>query len=83
MNAEIKSLNRFEEAGFDAGQSKAMVVGIDGLLVKSFALFNHRIDAVEKGLQSNHTQVNVLIGLVFALAGLMVAVLVAMLFGVR
>ena len=47
MNAEIKSLNRFEEAGFDAGQSKAMVVGIDDLLVKSVALFNHRFEAID------------------------------------
>ena len=52
MNAEIKSLNRFEEAGFDAGQSKAVVVGIDDLLVKSMAAFNHRLDAIEHSI--NH-----------------------------
>ena len=51
MNAEIKSLNRFEQAGFDAGQSKAVVVGIDDLLVKSMAVFNHRIDVLEKSMR--------------------------------
>ena len=83
MNTEIKTLNRFEETSLDAEQPKAMVVGVDELLVKSFALFNHRIDAVEKGLRSNHNQVNVLIGLVFALAGLMIAILVTVLSGAR
>ena len=52
MNAEIKSLNRFEEAGFDASQSKAVVVGIDDLLVKSMAVFNYRLDAIEHSI--NH-----------------------------
>ena len=47
MNAEIKTLNRFEEAGLDPGQSKAMVVGIDDLLVKSMAFINHRFDAID------------------------------------
>ena len=51
MNAEIKSLNRFEQAGFNAGQSKAVVVGIDDLLVKSMAVFNHRIDVLEKSMR--------------------------------
>ena len=54
MNAEIKSLNRFEEAGFDAGQSKAMVVGIDDLLVKSVALFNHRFEAIDHRFETIH-----------------------------
>ena len=47
MNAEIKTLNRFEEAGLNSGQSKAMVVGIDDLLVKSMAFINHRFDAID------------------------------------
>ena len=47
MNAEIKILNRFEQADFDAGQSKAAVVGIESLLVKSMAAFNHRMDAID------------------------------------
>ena len=47
MNAEIKTLNRFEEAGLDPGQSEAMVVGIDDLLVKSMAYINHRFDAID------------------------------------
>ena len=51
MDAEIKSLNRFEQAGFDAGQSKAVMVGIDDLLVKSMAVFNHRIDVLEKSMR--------------------------------
>ena len=53
MNTEIKTLGRFEEAGFNVGQSKAMVVGIDDLLVKSTANFNQRMDALEKLLISN------------------------------
>ena len=99
MNAEINVLNRFEKAGFDGGQSKAMVVGIDDLLVKSMAAFreyfdhrfnalehrfsaiDHRFNVLESSVRSNHTQINVLIGIQFALAGLLVAVLVAMLFG--
>ena len=51
MNEEIRTLNRFEKAGFDGGQSKAMVVGIDDLLVKSMAAFreyfDHRFNALE------------------------------------
>ena len=47
MNAEIKTLNRFEEAGLNPGQSKAMAVGIDDLLVKSMAFINHRFDAID------------------------------------
>ena len=51
MNEEIKVLNHFEEAGFDGEQSKAMVVGIDDLLVKSMAAFreyfDHRFNALE------------------------------------
>ena len=106
MSEEIKVLNRFEKAGFDGGQSKAMVVGIDDLLVKSMAAFreyfdhrfnalehrfsaidqrfsaiDHRFNVLESSVRSNHTQINVLIGIQFALAGLLVAVLVAMLFG--
>ena len=83
MNAEIETVNRFEEAGFDGKQSKSMVVGIDDLLVKSMAAFNHRFNALENSVRSNHTQINVLIGIQFALAGLLVAVLAAMLFGGR
>ena len=108
MNEEIRTLNHFEEAGFSGGQSKAMVVGIDDLLVKSMAAFHeyfdhrfnalehrfsaidhrfsaidHRFNVLESSVRSNHTQINVLIGIQFALAGLLVAVLVAMLFGGR
>ena len=85
MNTEIKAVNRFEEAGFDGKQSKSMVVGIDDLLVKSMATFReyfeHRFNALENSVRSHHTQINVLIGILFALAGLLVAVLAAMLFG--
>ena len=87
MNEEIKALNHFEEAGFNSGQPKTMAVGIDGLLVKSMAAFreyfDHRFDALENSLRSNHTRINVLIGIQFALAGLLVAVLAAMLLGGR
>ena len=55
MNTEIKTLNRFEEAGLNPGQSKAMVVGIDDLLVKSMALFNHRFEAIDHRFETiNH-----------------------------
>ena len=85
MNTRVKTVNRFEEAGFDGEQSKSMAVGIDDLLVKSMATFReyfeHRFNALENSVRSNHTQINVLIGILFALAGLLVAVLAAMLFG--
>ena len=94
MNTEIKTVNRFEKAGFNGEQSKSMVVGIDDLLVKSMAAFreyfdhrfetiDHRINALESSVRSSHTQINVLIGIQFALAGLLVATLVAVLFGSR
>ena len=83
MNTEIKTVNRFEKAGFNGEQSKSMVVGIDDLLVKSMAAFNHRFNALESSVHSSRTQINVLIGIQFALAGLLVAVLAAMLFGNR
>ena len=60
-----------------------MAAGIDGPLVKSMAAFGRRCDALASLLRSNHTQINVLIGIQFALAGLLVAVLAAMLFGGR
>ena len=51
MNEEIKVLNRFGQADSDDGQSKAMEVGIDDLLVKSMATFreyfDHRLNALE------------------------------------
>ena len=51
MNEEIKVLNRFGQADSDDGQSKAMEVGIDDLLVKSMAAFreyfDHRFNALE------------------------------------
>ena len=51
MNEKTRTLNHFEEAGFNGGQSKAMVVGIDDLLVKSMATFreyfDHRFNALE------------------------------------
>ena len=76
MNAEIKSLNRFEEAGFDAGQSKAMVVGIDSLLVKSFALFNHRIDAVESAMRFQMIGlIGIIVAILIGFAGLFYAIL--------
>ena len=94
MNEEIKVLNRFESAGFDGEQSQSMVSGIDDLLVKSMATFrehfdhrfsaiDHRLNTLESSVRANHTQINVLIGIQFALAGLLAAVLAAMLFGGR
>lgn len=69
MNAEIKSLNRFEQAGFDAGQSKAMVVGIDDLLVKSMAAFRSEIKALK------YAQTGTLLAILIGFAGLIVAIL--------
>ena len=72
MNAEIKTLNRFEEAGFDAGQSKAVVVGIDDLLVKSMAAFNHRFSALENSMRFQMIgMVGVIVAILLGFAGLM------------
>ena len=60
MKAEIQSLNRFEEAGFNPGQSKAVVVGIESLLVKSMAAFNHRMDAIDHRFGSIDHRIDVL-----------------------
>ena len=71
MNAEIKFLNRFEQADLDAGQSKAAVVGIEDLLVKSMAVFNHRMDAIDRRFNaledSMRFQMMGLIGIVVAI----------------
>ena len=84
MNTEIKALNRFEEAGFNSGQSKATVAGIDDLLVKSMAAFrehfDHRFSALENSLRSlQNFQTISLIGIVAAMllgfAGLILAIL--------
>ena len=84
MNTEIKALNRFEEAGFSSGQSKATVAGIDDLLVKSMAAFrehfDHRFSALESSLRSlQNFQTISLIGIVAAMlvgfAGLILAIL--------
>ena len=47
MNTEIRTLNRFEDAVLSREQSKAMAVGVEDLLVQSFALFNNRMDAID------------------------------------
>ena len=80
MNTEIKTLDRFEEAGFNVGQSKAMVVGIDDLLVKSTANFNQRMDALEKLLISNRRDqaiglISVVVAILIGFTGLIYAVL--------
>ena len=84
MNEEIRTLNRFEKAGFDGGQSKAMVVGIDDLLVKSMAAFrehfDHRFNVLESSVRSlQNFQLIGLISLVaamlFGFAGLIFAIL--------
>ena len=101
MNAEIRTASRFEEADFNGGQSKSMVVGIDNPLVKSMAAFHEyfdhrfeaidhhfdaidrRFDTLESLLRSIHARLNVVIGIQFALAGLLAAALAAVLFGGR
>ncbi len=80
MNTEIKAVNRFEEAGFDGEQSKSMVVGIDDLLVKSMAAFNHRFNALEssvRSLQNFQTigLISIVAAMLFGFAGLIFAVL--------
>ena len=71
MNTEIRTLNRFEDAGLNSEQSKAMVVGIDDLLVKSMAAFNHRFEAIDhrfKALESSmRFQMIGLVGIVVAI----------------
>ena len=47
MIAELKPPDHLGEAGLDLAQSRAMAVGIDGLLVKSIAFINHRFDAID------------------------------------
>ena len=74
MNTEIKTLNRFGDAGLNPEQSKAMVVGIDDLLVKSFALFNNRIDALESLMRFQMAAwVGVIAAILIGFAGLIYA----------
>ena len=73
MNAEIKTLNRFEEAGLNPGQSKAMVVGIDDLLVKSTAAFRTEVSAEIRALK--YAQTGTLIAILIGFAGLILAIL--------
>ena len=80
MNTEMKTVNRFAEAGFDGGQAKSMAAGIDGLLDKSMAAFDRRFDALESSLRSlQNFQVISLISIAAAMlagfAGLLFAVL--------
>ena len=76
MNIETRTPNRYEKAGADAGPSTAMVVGIDDLLPKSMANFNHRMDvidhrfdALENSLKTLRriNNIIILIGSVFAI----------------
>ena len=73
MNAEIKTLNRFEEAGFNSGQSKAMVVGIDDLLVKSMTAFRTEVSGEIRALK--YAQAGTLIAILIGFAGLIFAIL--------
>ena len=47
MIAELKPPDHLGEAGLDLAQSRAMAVGIDGLLVKSIAFINQLFDAID------------------------------------
>ena len=66
MNTEIKTLNRFEKAGFDGEQSKSMVAGIDDLLVKSMAAFreyfDHRFEAIDHRFEALDHRIHTLEG---------------------
>ena len=91
MNTEIKTVNRFEKAGFNGEQSKSMVVGIDDLLVKSMAAFreyfdrrfdalDHRIHTLEgsfRTLQNFQTigLISIIAAMLLGFAGLIFAVL--------
>ena len=91
MNEEIKVLNRFEKAGFDGGQSKAMAAGINDLLVKSMAAFrehfehrfnaiDHRFNALESSVRSLQnfqliSLISVVAAMLFGFAGLIFAIL--------
>ena len=82
MTEEMRTLNHFEEASFNGGQSKAMVVGIDDLLVKSMAAFrehfDHRFSAIDHRFNALENSVRSLQN--FQLIGL-ISVVAAMLFG--
>ena len=84
MNEEIRTLNHFEKAGFNGEQSKAMVVGIDDLLVKSMATFreyfDHRFNALESSVRSLQnfqliSLISVVAAILFGFAGLIFAIL--------
>ena len=80
MNTEIRTLNRFEDAGLNPEQSKAMVVGIDDLLVKSMAAFNHRCEAIEHRFEAIDHRFNALENSIrfqmIGLIGIVVAILI-------
>ena len=80
MAAEIKSMNRFEDADLNPEQSKAMVVGIDDLLVKSMAAFNHRFEAIDHRFEAMDHRFNALENSmrfqVIGLIGIVVAILI-------
>ena len=74
MNAEIETLNRFEEAGLNPGRSKAMVVGIDDLLVKSMAFIDHRFNALEHAMRLQMLgMIGVMAAILLGFAGLIYA----------
>ena len=73
MNAEIRTLNRFEEAGLNPRQSKAMVVGIDDLLVKSMTAFRAEVSGEIRSLK--YAQAGTLIAILIGFAGLIFAIL--------
>ena len=73
MNTEIKALNRFEEAGLNPGQSKAMVVGNDDLLVKSMAAFRAEVSGEIRALK--YAQTGTLVAILIGFAGLIAAIL--------
>ena len=69
MIAELEPPGRLGEAGFRPKQSKAVVVGIDDLLVKSMAAFRAEIRALK------YAQAGTLIAILIGFAGLTVAIL--------
>ena len=69
MIAEREPPDCLREAGFRPRQSKAVVAGIDDLLVKSMAAFRAEIRALK------YAQTGTLIAILIGFAGLLVAIL--------
>ena len=73
MNAETKSLTRFEETSPDAEQLRSVAVGIDDLLVKSMAAFRTEVSGEMRALR--YAQTGTLVAILLGFAALIAAIL--------